>query len=133
RSSRCRATWAPTASATRDEKAGRADGPGGGGHDMAVIADVGRRGVSPDEDDTVRKEGGWLERVPGGGIAHLTWWEDADDHNLDAWESEEAFGRFGEERLGPAMAKVGVAAQPEVTFHPAHEVFLPKAVTLIAT
>ncbi len=48
-------------------------------------------------------------------------------------ESEEAIGRFGEERLGPAMAKVGITAEPEVTFHAAHEVFLPAETTLTAT
>jgi hypothetical protein len=30
------------------------------------------------------------------------------------------------------MAQAGVNAQPQVTFHPAHEVFAPKAVTLTA-
>jgi len=28
------------------------------------------------------------------------------------------------------MAKVGVVVEPKVTFHPAHEVFLPVATTL---
>jgi hypothetical protein len=100
---------------------------------MTVIAHVVLRGVSQEQYDAVRAECGWLEDTPVGGLAHLTWWEGDDNHNMDAWESEEAFGRFGEDRLGPAMAKVGVSAQPEVTFHPAHEVFLPAATTLTAT
>jgi hypothetical protein len=50
---------------------------------------------------------------------------------MDAWESEAAFNAFGNDRLGPAMAKLGIAVQPDVTFHPAHEVYTPKAVTLI--
>ncbi len=100
---------------------------------MAVIAHVVLKGVTPDQYDAVRAECGWLDKTPDGGIAHLTWWEGADNHNLDAWESEAAFGQFGEQRLGPAMAKVGVGVEPEVTFHPAHEVFLPKAVTVKVT
>jgi hypothetical protein len=52
---------------------------------------------------------------------------------MDAWESEEAFGQFGDQRLGPALAKLGVESAPEITFYPAHEVFLPKAVTITAT
>jgi hypothetical protein len=28
------------------------------------------------------------------------------------------------------MAQAGVRDAPEITFHPAHEVFLPKAVTI---
>jgi hypothetical protein len=97
---------------------------------MTVIAHVILRGVSREQYDAVRAECGWLVNAPVGGIAHLTWWEGDDNHNMDAWESEEAFGRFGEARLGPAMAKVGVTAEPEVIFQPAHEVFLPAATTL---
>ena len=100
---------------------------------MTVIAHVVLRGVSQEQYDAVRAACGWLEQTPIGGLAHLSWWEGDDNHNMDAWESEEAFGRFGEDRLGPAMAKVGVTTQPEVTFHPAHEVFLPAAATLTAT
>jgi hypothetical protein len=97
---------------------------------MAVIAHVVIRGVTKAQYDAVRAECGWLEKPPIGGLAHLTWWEGNDCHNMDAWENEQAFGAFGDNRLGPAMAKVGVNTQPEVTFHPAHEVFLPKAQTL---
>jgi hypothetical protein len=49
---------------------------------------------------------------------------------MDAWDSEEAFNNFGEQRLGPGMAKVGVQVEPQVTFHPAHEVYVPESVTL---
>lgn len=100
---------------------------------MAVIAHVVLRGVSREQYDAVREEVGWLERAPDGGHAHLTWWEGDDCHNVDAWESEAAFGAFGEHRLRPAMALLGIAQAPEVTFHPAHEVFAPRAVTLTRT
>ena len=97
---------------------------------MAVIAHVVLKGLTPEQYDAVRAECGWLEKVPDGGIAHLSWWDGDANHNMDAWESEEAFGRFGEGRLGPAMAKVGVNIEPDVTFYPAHEVFLPVATTI---
>ena len=97
---------------------------------MPVVAHVILRGVSKEQYDAVRTETGWLDRVPVGGLAHLAWREGDDNHNLNAWESEDAFNTFGQERLGPAMAKVGLNVQPEVTFHPAHEVYLPRAVTL---
>jgi hypothetical protein len=100
---------------------------------MAVIAHVVLRGLSSEVYDKVRAECGWLDQAPDGGLAHHTWWEGADNHNLDAWESEAAFGAFGETRLGPALAKVGVDIEPDVTFYPAHEVFLPKATTVTAT
>ena len=97
---------------------------------MAVIVHVVLRGVTQEEYDQVRAEVGWLEQVPDGGLAHLTWREGEDNHNIDSWESEEAFNTFGAERLGPAMAKLGLNVQPEVTFHPAHEVFTPRELRL---
>ena len=100
---------------------------------MAVIAHVVLPGVSRAEYDAVREAAGWLERPPVGGLMHVTWWEGDDCHNVDAWESEAAFERFGDERLEPAMAQAGVAKQPKVTFHEAHEVFLPLATTLTAS
>jgi hypothetical protein len=100
---------------------------------MAVIAHVVIPGVTKEQYDRVRAACGWLERVPEGGLAHLTWWEGTDCHNMDAWESEAAFNNFGADRLGPAMAQVGVEAQPRVTFHPAHEVYLPRALTRTAS
>ena len=100
---------------------------------MAVIAHVVLHDISQDQYDAVRAKTGWLSRSPDGAIAHLTWWEGADCHNMDAWDSEGAFARFGEQRLGPAMAALGVATEPDVTFHPAHEVFLPEAVTIAPT
>lgn len=96
---------------------------------MPVVAHVVLTGVTKEQYDQVRAEVGWLDEAPAGGLSHVTWWEGGDCHNIDAWESEEAFGAFGEQRLGPGMAKAGVQAEPQVTFHPAHEVFAPQAVT----
>ena len=99
---------------------------------MAVIAHVVVKGVTSEEYDKVRAECGWLDEAPEGGMAHLTWFEGDTCQNIDAWESEEAFGAFAENKLGPAMARVGVTAQPEINLYPAHEVFLPKAQTVTA-
>jgi hypothetical protein len=104
-----------------------------GGVTVAVIVHVVLEGVTPEQYDAVRTECGWLSEVPVGGVAHLSWWDGNDNHNVDAWESEEAFGAFGQERLGPAMAKVGVSVEPKVRFFAAHEVFLPSATTITAS
>jgi hypothetical protein len=97
---------------------------------MAVIAHVVLAGLAKEDYDRVREETGWLEEAPAGGISHMTWWEGEDCHNMDAWESEDAFNDFGQQRLGPVMAKLGVESEMRVTFHPAHEVYLPRAVTI---
>lgn len=88
------------------------------------------RGASQELYDRVRAEAGWLERTPAGGLAHLTWWDGEDCHNIDAWESEEAYQAFAKDLLGPAMAKVGATAVPEVTIHEAYEVFTPAELRL---
>jgi hypothetical protein len=97
---------------------------------MAVVAHVVLRGVSPEQYDRLRDAVGWLEHPPDGGYSHVTWWEGNDCHNIDAWESEAAFNAFATDRLGPAMGKLGIDVEPEVTFHPAHEVYTPRSVTL---
>ena len=77
---------------------------------MPVIAHVVLRGVTPAQYDAVRAACGWLDDAPDGGLGHLAWWEGGDNHNMDAWESEEAFGRFGEEllRIDPAHHIAGL-------------------------
>jgi hypothetical protein len=97
---------------------------------MAVVAEIILRGLSKQQYNQVRDEVGWLERKPDGALAHLTWWEGEDCHNIDGWESEAAFDAFARDRLGPAMAALGINTQPEVTFHEAHEVYAPEALTV---
>ena len=96
---------------------------------MTIIAHVVLPDTTPAEYDAVRKETGWLDEHPDGGLAHLTWWEGTTCHNIDAWEDEAAFNAFAQDRLGPGMAAAGIDRQPQITFHDAHEVFLPSATT----
>ena len=68
---------------------------------------------------------------PVGGIVHLAWWEGEDCHGLDVWDSEQAWARFGEDRLGPGMGRLGLAIVPEATFVPIHEAFVPEKVKIV--
>ena len=100
---------------------------------MAVIAEVTLRGVTREQYDAARAHTRWLEHTADGGLAHLCWWEGEDCHNIDGWESEADFLAFSRDRLGPAMVALGMDVVPEVVFHPAHEVFLPRATLVAAT
>jgi hypothetical protein len=100
---------------------------------MPLIAHIVLEDTTKEEYDRIRELAGWLEASPEGGLAHLTWWQGTTCHNLDSWESEQAFAAFGEHRLGPAMAAAGVDREPQVTFHEAHEILLPLAFTYTAT
>ena len=59
---------------------------------MTVIAHVILRGVTSGQYDAVRTKAGWLKQVPDGGIAHMTRWDGADCHNVDAWETDSPAG-----------------------------------------
>ena len=100
---------------------------------MAVIAEVTLRGITREQYDAVRTGVGHLERPPDGLIAHLTWWDGEDCHNLDGWESEAAFDEFARQQLAPVIAALGIEVMPEVTLRPAHEIFNPRAGVVAAT
>lgn len=100
---------------------------------MAVIADFVLPGLSPEDYDRVRETVDWLSQPPTGGIAHVTWWNGDDCHNIDVWEDEAAMNTFVEDRLAPAMAELGLQVEPSVTFYSAHEAFAPEAVRITAT
>ena len=97
---------------------------------MTVIASVTLPGLTSEQYDQLRAAVGWLETAPEGGIVHMVWWDDGVARGVDAWESEAAFNTFGATRLAPAMAALGIQAELQVTFYPAHEVYVPNAVTL---
>jgi hypothetical protein len=99
---------------------------------MAVVVHVVLSDVTKEQYDKVRDEVGWLDTPPNGGLSHVTWWEGSDCHNLDVWESEEAFNAFGEKRLGPGMVQAGVAAVPTATFHRLHEAYAPAALRILS-
>ena len=42
---------------------------------------------------------------------------------LDFWEPRELFDRFGDERIGPAMAAIGATVAPDVHEFPVYEHF----------
>jgi hypothetical protein len=44
---------------------------------------------------------------------------------VDVWESAEAFQKFSEERIVPAVRKVGITTQPRVEVYPAHNIYIP--------
>jgi hypothetical protein len=100
---------------------------------MALIVHIVMSGISREQYDATRVKVGWLDTPPDGGKCHLTWWEGDECHNIDAWEDEAALAKFGEDRLGPAMAALGIQAEVQPTFHPAYEVFMPKALTLLGS
>ena len=49
---------------------------------------------------------------------------------LDIWESPEAFRTFSEQRIAPAVKKVGITTQPKVDIYPAYNIYAPGLSTI---
>lgn len=92
---------------------------------MATIMQMHWREATPDQYDQAREKVGWDRDIPTGAKLHISGFSDDGLHVLDVWESEQAFNTFMEQRLGPAIAEVGIQGQPEVQFFPLHGVFAP--------
>ena len=93
---------------------------------MAVVLSVLFSRLTPQQYDKLKEEVGWASSPPEGGISHLVWWEGNDCHGVDVWESEEAWARFGQERMGPAAAKLGISMEATPVFHDPHEILIVK-------
>jgi len=66
----------------------------------------------------------WESDTPKGAKYHVSWF-DGGLHVLDVWDSQADFERFAQERLGPAVAKIGIQSQPNVTFNEVHAIYAP--------
>lgn len=55
---------------------------------------------------------------PEGGLLHVAGPMAGGWRVVDIWESEEAFERFADERLRPAVQQVGIPGMPEPQFYP---------------
>jgi hypothetical protein len=67
---------------------------------------------------------GLEENPPEGGLLHVAGPMPGGWRVLDIWESEEAFERFANERLRPAVEKVELPAMPQPQFFPVHGAWL---------
>lgn len=56
--------------------------------------------------------------APEGLILHTAGESDQGWYVYDVWESKEAFQRFADDQLGPAMASAGASGRPEPQFFP---------------
>lgn len=59
--------------------------------------------------DAVTDEMGVDTQLPAGGIMHAHFEQDGRLHGVDVWDSAEAYQKFAESTLQPAMGKVAAA------------------------
>lgn len=60
---------------------------------------------------------------PAGLLFHASGPIDGGVGVIDFWESREAFDRFAQERIGPAVGAAGIEGQPEIHEFAVHEYF----------
>ncbi len=64
-----------------------------------------------------------LDSPPEGLIVHVAGPTSTGFRIIDVWESEEAFGKFGSERLAPAVEKVAPGSPPpDLDVLPVHHI-----------
>lgn len=79
---------------------------------MAVGLWISFAGGTQEQYDAVNAEMGIEENPPQGLIFHAAGPMEGGWNVIDFWESREAFDRFQQERLGPAIAAIGDEAPP---------------------
>jgi hypothetical protein len=77
-------------------------------NDVATVMLMRWEGVTEDEYEQARETVGWDRDVPDGARLHVAGFSDGVINVLDVWESAEAFGRFSEQRLMPAVQEIGI-------------------------
>jgi hypothetical protein len=82
-------------------------------------------GVTSEQYDELRDIVNWETDKADGGLLHVAAFDDAGIHVTDLWDSPEQFQRFADERLMPAVEKLGVEGEPQITVLPTHAVFAP--------
>ncbi len=87
---------------------------------IGVILDF--NGTTLEQYDAVVQKMGFTTGGPGGpgGISHCCTKTDTGIRVIDVWESQEAFERFAQEKIGPLTADVGITSPPKVTFFDVH-------------
>jgi hypothetical protein len=99
---------------------------------MAVAVLLEWPGLTEQQYDETMKAMQLDTRPPTGGLFHVAGPMNGGWRVVDVWESAEAFQKFSEERIIPAVKKVGITTQPRVEIYPAHNVYVPATSTIAA-
>ena len=80
--------------------------------------------VTKEQYEQARREVNWEGDNPKGGKYHVSWFDNG-LHVLDVWDSQSDFEAFAQARLAPAVQKIGIQSQPNVTFGEVHAIYAP--------
>ena len=97
---------------------------------MAVAMFMNWPGITQQQYDAVMQELNLDQNPPNGGLFHVSALLPTGLRVVDLWESAEAFKKFNETRIAPAVRKVGITTEPTVEIHPVHNVYAPGIATI---
>jgi hypothetical protein len=92
---------------------------------MATVMSMEWPGVAPEQYEQVMTILDLDANPPDGGVFHVSGFTGGSLRVLDVWESEQAWDRFLNERIMPAVEQAGIETQPQVEVYPAHNVYTP--------
>jgi hypothetical protein len=94
---------------------------------MAILA-IFTGAITKSQYESLRKEVDWEGNHAPGGVFHAAGFDQSGGiHVADVWDSADAMNAFVEQRLMPAMKKLGISP-PDVAVYPAHNVNAYKSV-----
>jgi hypothetical protein len=82
-------------------------------------------GIIPSQYDELRKDVHWEGNMPKGAVFHVAAFGNNAIHVTDIWESADEMNSFIQNRLMPAVMKMGITSQPQVETFPVHAIFIP--------
>ena len=82
-------------------------------------------GITSSQYDELRKDVHWEGNMPKGAVFHVAAFGNNAAHVTDIWESLDEMNSFIQNRLMPAVMKMGIKTQPQVETYPVHAIFIP--------
>jgi hypothetical protein len=92
---------------------------------MPIVMQMHWPEVSKDQYEEARKMVHWEHDKPKGAKYHVAWFAKDGFRVLDVWDSAPDFNAFLENRLLPAVQKIGIKGQPKVDISEVHAIFAP--------
>ncbi|HZQ78647.1 MAG TPA: hypothetical protein VFE55_15030 [Acidimicrobiia bacterium] len=89
---------------------------------MAIAVQLDFDGATLEQYDEVVQKMGFLPNGKGepGGLFHWVTRTATGIRVTDVWESQAAFERFAQEKIGPLTAAVGLTSPPQITLYEVH-------------
>jgi hypothetical protein len=84
-------------------------------------------GIGQEQYDSIHGSLGLDDKPADGLLLHTAGPKPGGWRVFDVWESEDAFNRFVEDRLMPAVKQAGVEGQPEPQLYQVYNVYAPGA------